>query len=318
MTSQKSFTRNPLNESNKLVIVGNGFDLAHGLRTSYKNFLDWYFCKAFLEFCKKGSYSDSLIEIKNKYTGTTSIFNQEPKTFEEVINLIKSTEYQSIKYKSNFLERLLDSIKANKWVDIEHYYFRLLKSNFSNINLKEKKEVVHQLNKEFDILIEHLSKYIETINQAIINIPKLNINNSNSNLRNVFDAYNKGLEVKFLNFNYTDTLYTKYLVYENDIIHIHGRVSDINQNPIIFGYGDESDPTYQNIEDSGENIYLEHLKSFGYFRTDNYHKLLTYIDSAPFTAYIVGHSCGLSDRVLLNEIFEHPNCEKMEVTISKK
>ena len=40
---------------------------------------------------------------------------------------------------------------------------------------------------------------------------------------------------------------------------------------------------------------------------------MSYIDSAPYIVYIVGHSCGLSDRVLLNEIFEHKNCEKIEI-----
>jgi len=27
---------------NRLVLIGNGFDLAHGLKTSYKNFVLWY------------------------------------------------------------------------------------------------------------------------------------------------------------------------------------------------------------------------------------------------------------------------------------
>lgn len=27
---------------NRLVIIGNGFDLAHGLKTSYKDFIRWY------------------------------------------------------------------------------------------------------------------------------------------------------------------------------------------------------------------------------------------------------------------------------------
>ncbi len=27
---------------NKLVIIGNGFDLAHGLKTSYNDFIYWY------------------------------------------------------------------------------------------------------------------------------------------------------------------------------------------------------------------------------------------------------------------------------------
>ncbi len=26
----------------RLVIIGNGFDLAHGLKTSYKDFIRWY------------------------------------------------------------------------------------------------------------------------------------------------------------------------------------------------------------------------------------------------------------------------------------
>ena len=28
---------------NRLIIVGNGFDLAHGVKTSYKDFIEWYF-----------------------------------------------------------------------------------------------------------------------------------------------------------------------------------------------------------------------------------------------------------------------------------
>ena len=27
---------------NRLVIIGNGFDMAHGLKTSYMDFINWY------------------------------------------------------------------------------------------------------------------------------------------------------------------------------------------------------------------------------------------------------------------------------------
>ena len=27
---------------NRLVLIGNGFDLAHGLKTSYADFINWY------------------------------------------------------------------------------------------------------------------------------------------------------------------------------------------------------------------------------------------------------------------------------------
>ena len=30
---------------NRLVIIGNGFDMAHGLKTSYMDFINWYWEK---------------------------------------------------------------------------------------------------------------------------------------------------------------------------------------------------------------------------------------------------------------------------------
>ncbi|TKK64636.1 hypothetical protein FC093_22045 [Ilyomonas limi] len=298
---------------NRLTIIGNGFDLAHGLKTSYKNFLDWYMCKSFERFCENKHYSDSLITISNKYSGMYSRFAQMPKTFEDVLTFISSNEYQHVNYQSKFFNGLLKTFKTNNWVDIEREYFNLLKNYFSNPNINNKKEVVTKLNKEFDFIILQLADYIETINKIILNVPKLEIDNSATNLKRAFKTVSKNFEIKFLNFNYTDTLQLKDYANEDDIIHIHGRVTNIKNNPIIFGYGDESDPAYQNIEDSGENVYLEHIKSFGYLQTHNYHDLLSYIDSAPYEVFIVGHSCGLSDRILLNTIFEHPNCKRIEI-----
>ena len=40
----------------------------------------------------------------------------------------------------------------------------------------------------------------------------------------------------------------------------------------------------------------------------NYRKVLSFIESEPFQVLIMGHSCGNSDRTLLNTIFEHKNC----------
>ena len=39
----------------------------------------------------------------------------------------------------------------------------------------------------------------------------------------------------------------------------------------------------------------------------NYRKVLAFIESEPFQVLIMGHSCGNSDRTLLNTIFEHKN-----------
>ena len=42
--------------------------------------------------------------------------------------------------------------------------------------------------------------------------------------------------------------------------------------------------------------------------SDNYRKLLEFIEYAPYQIYIMGHSCGTSDRTMLNTLFEHRNC----------
>ena len=60
------------------------------------------------------------------------------------------------------------------------------------------------------------------------------------------------------------------------------------------------------------------MKSTKYLEADNYRKLLSFIDSAPFQIYIMGHSCGNSDRTLLNTLFEHDNCVSIKPFFHRK
>lgn len=115
-------------------------------------------------------------------------------------------------------------------------------------------------------------------------------------------------DILFLNFNYTHTI-DKYIdnKYFYKTINIHGELNN-KKNPIIFGYGDELEDSYKNIENINDNDYLKNVKSIRYLETDNYRRLLNFIESAPFQIFIMGHSCGNSDRTLLNTLFEHKNC----------
>ena len=114
-------------------------------------------------------------------------------------------------------------------------------------------------------------------------------------------------EVMLLNFNYTDT---EKLYYSNgstvQVNHIHGTLK--NPGSVIFGYGDELDSKYKKILELNENEYLQNMKSCHYLESGNYRKMLSFIESAPYQVYIMGHSCGNSDRTLLNTLFEHKNC----------
>lgn len=38
----KHVINDELGGMNRIIVVGNGFDLAHGIPTSYKDFIEWY------------------------------------------------------------------------------------------------------------------------------------------------------------------------------------------------------------------------------------------------------------------------------------
>jgi len=60
---------------NRLVIVGNGFDLAHGLPTGYCDFIDWYWGKVFSNsklHLYTLDYEDELITFKAFFSNSYS------------------------------------------------------------------------------------------------------------------------------------------------------------------------------------------------------------------------------------------------------
>lgn len=127
-------------------------------------------------------------------------------------------------------------------------------------------------------------------------------------------------DIMFLNFNYTPTAnkYAETKVHVGNgveqnfkVNHIHGELNqkDVeNPNPIIFGYGDEISEEYMQLENMNDNTLLENVKSIRYLEANNYRDLMSFIESEEYQIYLMGHSCGISDRTLLNTLFEHKNC----------
>ncbi|MCL2098546.1 MAG: bacteriophage abortive infection AbiH family protein [Bacteroidales bacterium] len=122
----------------------------------------------------------------------------------------------------------------------------------------------------------------------------------------------------FLSFNYTHTE-EKYIKPSSivETIHIHGEINKEN-NSMIFGYGDESDDDYHQLEKLNDNKYLQNIKSIRYSDTDNYRKLISFLEIAPYQIFIMGHSCGTSDKTLLKAMFEHENCASIKPFFHKK
>ena len=330
---------------NRIIIVGNGFDLAHGVKTSYKDFIEWYFGKVIeklktkkveLEVQKEKNenkcgvciYEDKLLNIcwGGDSGGAINVINQIIDRVKKEGNIVViRNEYDILKKNySPLFERIIKDVENKGWVDIETDYYELLKDYALN-----KRGDVKQLNEELSYiekkLIEYLkevengyfspSPIIKTFGEEIkkmiyenIDLRDLSIKYHILSRNKDQDEQNKQNTVVLLNFNYTK-IADKYIDNKNDgfsVIHIHGKLDD--EGSVIFGYGDELDKKYKEIEELNDNEYLEKIKSVKYLERDNYRKMQTFIESEPFQVYIMGHSCGNSDRTLLNTIFEHENC----------
>ena len=310
---------------NRLVIIGNGFDLAHGLKTSYKDFIKYYINSSIKSFFEGGkhNYKDDLLSIiaKNSFLCPDRYYLRmvnywTDKEVDEVLKvdpidllnrLISQEDGVSVK-KSEFFERILKNLETKGWTDIESDYYALLKKYADNI------EVCETLNNQMDFLRNKLAEYLNTQEtpQMISELP--DIFNSTIDISDIapsrlmdfikYRGYNSQKTV-LLDFNYTPTTG----MYENSsiiVFHIHGSLD--NTNSMIFGYGDEMDKDFQELEDRNENELLKNTKSIKYLEAGNYKKLMNFIGGLPYQVFIMGHSCGNSDRTLLNTIFEHENC----------
>lgn len=356
---------------NRLVLIGNGFDLAHDLKTRYEDFIYWYWKRRItgLYNIRSTTSDDMLCDLEiigtewSTFYLNNSIFlgNSDGKTLYQYI--VKHKNKFTI-HPTSFFGNILKSIETKGWVDIENEYYNLLE--FYSLKQYSPKNI-EELNKQLQYLQELLTEYLTTINQQDIPIKdsikkkiyapidKNDISIEAKSILNDYidwcnkqdeslwksqlnryykdfsfisgelsdiedfkrdpigfqrypDAYMLPRRIMLLDFNYTKTV-RGYLRHEFDIfshIQIHGHLE--KPETMIFGYGDEFEDKYKKLQNLNDNECLTNIKTIRYQESDNYRRVLSFIESAPFQICIMGHSCGNSDRTLLNTLFEHKNC----------
>ncbi|WP_339877864.1 AbiH family protein [uncultured Algoriphagus sp.] len=306
---------------NRLILIGNGFDLAHGLETSFKDFILSYLCDCVKSFENSASYNDGLIEFKVKFSSILFRSSHGVKV-ESVLSiidfLIKAEEYNVV-FKSSFLERIYHKINDLSWVDLELEFFETL---IENRNDKYNwQDSVKSINNDLDFLKVKLIEYLKKACKGNSIQPSFELAQCfTSNIQaNEVRAVSLKQDILpenlyFLNFNYTDTLshYLRPLSIPFKVNYIHGDLNEEYAKP-IFGFGDELDKDYLEFEDHKNNELFKHIKSFQYLLSTNYFDLTRFIESEDFQVHIYGHSCGLSDRTMLNQIFEHDNCKSIKI-----
>jgi len=305
---------------NKLILIGNGFDLAHGLKTSYKDFVMWYLSDIVQEYKNSKKYDDQLFcALEVSHLSSISPFELED--ISEVEDFFKRNNIKTA-FKSRLFEVIHKRSSLDRWVDIEYLYFELLKGIVKSIHDEDEVSMsqalsdVEKLNSDLSFITSKLKHYLLSLKH----IGGFMNDSIADKFRNIL--VNKSSwqhRVLCLNFNYTSLIYNYAPVLNinaagtgTSVINIHGSIDKI-ENPMIFGYGDEIDPVYLYLENLPDNKFRDQIKSFWYLKTDNYRRLRLFCDDNPFRVFIMGHSCGLSDRVLLNFIFEHKNCESIQI-----
>lgn len=267
-----------------LVIIGNGFDLAHGLKTSYVDFIAWLIKRYYSEnnnffICDKRSI-DELRKERNIREITEN---------KKIIKIFLEYE-KNIDFTNTFLQKLLCEVLKNNWCDIEQKYFDEL------LECKNENEA-KKLNKELDDIKIQLIEYLKEVETQFKKL-------------DTYDIFFKSVSSNdlIINFNYTDTV-NKYLPdsSNDNLIHIHGKLTD-KESYVIFGYSAPNDKNNELLKKSNEHML--NIKETKYLLTENGNKINKFIDQHIFLnhVFIIGHSCGLSDQNILNKvlnIYEH-------------
>ncbi len=154
---------------NRIILIGNGFDLAHGMKTRYTDFISDYWNNIILELKKKIAgnmtsipqiFDNGDIIIKNLPGPFINSFQITASSFEELkVDLMQINS--GIDFKNKFLEILTSKHNEQSWVDIEVEYYGLLKKSFKD---KSTMYSIKKLNNDFrsvKILLENYLIKIE-------------------------------------------------------------------------------------------------------------------------------------------------------------
>ena len=111
---------------NRLVIIGNGFDLAHKMKTSYKDFILHFLKEGLQKLTEENPELElPLVKFKENIIGSIIVYSGgiNEWNIEDLMKFTYNTRppYQyNINIKSEFLSNLLKNIRDYNWVDIEN------------------------------------------------------------------------------------------------------------------------------------------------------------------------------------------------------
>lgn len=252
-----------------ILVIGNGFDLAHELSTGYIDFLKWTVGQYYFFCCLKKqkaqitkSIEDISLKIPENVEGTDisyHVYHQE-----EIWNCINNNFW--IEY---FLPIYEDRKKNGKdgWIDFESEISKVIQSLDDDTNLSisthfSLEDKIQRITNEFlnqeyidwfakrtykelrDLLLDDLNKLIRALEVYLTEyVQKIDIKVTSPDIKDIVKQINTdthtALPAKVISFNYTNTfekLYDKGKSIEYDYIHGKADISNtIESNNMVLG-----------------------------------------------------------------------------------
>lgn len=306
-----------------ILIIGNGFDLAHGLKTSYKDFLE--FCKLQIE-SKNSEYYKKFatnLWLKHFITRQFNLGNTWIDLESEIYDVIKymhqkkcfngSNSFSSINNKvlqieKNIIDFTLYDIKSflrepyfNENISKEVWSSEL-RPYINNFYIENSLDLINLLYKQLREFTKLFEKYL--LNEVLTNIKDV------KKYRLMLDSKNN--EIAVLSFNYTDTyekLYKAKSIYASNFlkyVYIHGKVCSGENCNLVLGTHSFDRKENDKSLPIDLNLFQKHNQRHRYNTIEPYQEFIAQLtDHRRFIRpvfHIVGHSLDKTDHKILKHI----------------
>lgn len=168
---------------NRIVLIGNGFDLAHGLPTRYSDFIKWYWNNwnerlkhgktcleedEFYSFRLKSEVGIAAWYLAWEWGNIPLLFNYIANGRDiNCVQIAHKFDFCTINNKSQLFSDICISSGNKNWVDIEtEYYHHVIKSI--------KLGTIKNINDHFDVVKRKFTKYLSEIQDKHIDKNQLN------------------------------------------------------------------------------------------------------------------------------------------------
>jgi len=302
-----------------VLILGNGFDLAHGLKTKYSDFLNY--CKNIenLEVLygdkqkiKLNLWLAHFINITNQNKIGENWIDLEDEIFnvvEKICNNLKQSNLEDFGKIFNLALKIdnknnnfcFDDLFVNSQIckNVKEYSIK----NHSKKSIKVDIENIKYLS---NFLYDQLREFTVLFTNYLNNVALKNLTPDINNRTSKFRIKNINKKIIILNFNYTNIFEYFYQigwnrgdelrdVFEIETSYIHGNINDTPCN-IVLGT-----KNFDNKVDACFNKFTKHYQRHKYATIEKYQDLLSLIKKIEqkLAFHIIGHSLDSTDRNIL-------------------